>query len=242
MGGGSLSPLAGRGEGRLGERRDQHAGATADPLERHRSDRALAARAAGGAGFGPERLGAQRRDVGHIAEAGRRRWRCVDERAVGRKRGDRGLASGEQARRPFGQRQGGPDRLGRGDQDRRHAVGERKARARAGDRTADPGADAAQALEARRAPVRQGSGKAHHLGGERLGGRHPALGECVRAGGAEDRRACRVGPQHPRRVRAPQPDRRRAQRVVGEARVADMGQERIGEGHRLHRPRSAATK
>ena len=130
-------------------------------------------------------------------------------------------------------RQRRPEGFVRRNQNCRHAHREREARARAHDRVPQC-ADAAEALEPRGIAVRQGAGQPHHLGSERVRGRHAPLRERMGICGAEERRAGRVRPQHPRSVRRPQPHRCCAHGVVGEARIAQEAEERVGV-HRLGR-------
>ena len=148
-----------------------------------------------------------------------RRCSGVNQRAVRCEDGERFVIA-EQAADTLGKRQRRSRRLGRRDQDRGLAVRNNEARAGAGERAAEAKPESAQAFEARRTGRWQRGGEADNLRGGRVVGVEAALHAFTRIGGAKQRRAGRIRPQHPRGIGAPQPSgpwarrRRRKSRIT----------------------------
>ena len=91
-----------------------------------------------------------------------------------------GAEVGEQPSRPVGQGKIGAGALGSDNQDGGLAVVQKMPRAKAGERAADAGAEAAQPLEPRRAALRQGAGEARNLRGGWFAGLETVSGDRTR--------------------------------------------------------------
>ena len=229
MSGGFLS----RGLGRRGlrgdglDQRDQaDIGAAADALQHHVAD-------AEGR-FGAALL---QRVAARVIEAGfgkiaqiRQRPRGVagaDQHAVARKCCDRRVDAFDQALQPLDQRHRAAGSTHRGDEHARAAVAVRhrqidpKPRAAAGDEPAECRTKAAQPLQPDSAIRWQPACELRHLPPMRIGRTEGFFGKAGAIGGAEQPGADRIGPQNPRAVARPQPNRQRARRMHRQPRVAD---------------------
>ena len=171
-----------------------------------------------------ELLGAERDQVALVAEALARRRHGLDQFAIGGEHRRRPIEIREQPLRAVRQSEVFAGALGRNHQHGGTVVGERDARAKTDQPGAVAGAESAQPFEPRRAALRQGAGQARDLRGGRVLGLEADGGKRARRGGIEDRGRDRIGPQHPRRVRAPEPYRRRAQGVGREPLIAQAGE------------------
>ena len=194
-----------RGAGRRGESHQQRDRALAGAELEHgdAAGRDVAFGAAIEHGLARQRGGAERGQVGGLAEALARLSGCFDQFAVGGEHGRRAIEIGEQPPRAFRQRKLPAGALGRDDQHGCGIIGEREARAQAGQRAAEARAEAAQAFEPRGAAGRQRAGQPHDLRGGRMLAIEMESGGGGRRCGLEDFGADRIGPQDARRVRAP---------------------------------------
>ncbi len=107
------------------------------------------------------------------------------------------------------------------DQDRAAVVGERNTRAQTDESCANARPKATQPLKPRSAAMRERARQASDLNGCRVTCVETQQCRLAGRGRVEDRRACRVGPKDAIGIRAPQPYRRRSERMRREPRVTE---------------------
>ena len=114
-----------------------------------------------------------------------------------------------------------PAAFGGCDQDRGAVVGERNTRAQTDEGCANARPKAAQPLKPRSAAMRECARQASDLNGCRVTCVEAQQRRLAGRGRVEDRRACRVGPKDAIGIRAPQPYRRRSERMRRQSRVTE---------------------
>jgi hypothetical protein len=226
---------------RHAETRDQHRrGIAADAVERERRAGAMSHGAAARERGGGERLRSERGERAHAVEVDMRALGGGHERAVDRKRRNRLTAAGKQADDALAERQVGAGALDRDHENAGGLIGQRDARAGAGERASHAGAESAQASEPRSGSRRQGRRNARDLSRRGLARVEPARSDRCRRRRAEHGGADRVRPHDVAGIQAPQPSRQRRGRQRRQSTVAQARQLGSGCAHSADALRSAA--